>query len=552
MIKADAHFVDSAKEGLTDVHSWSTPSSGLYTEYFVGFVVNPSSVKYILANATSQSSVDTSWATNGYFGYGTASLTNDGVQLEDGRILVPHNDYTITMINTDGSVDTSWGTNGSYVHPDSLRIYKVLVDNDGNFHLFCGVDSRVYLKLSPTGVLLGSLQASVTKIWSFNDAQWSDSTKTRIIAGGTPVYAINVGGTNYYPDLIAINPTTAAIDTAWTGNIGSGGYFVSGTYPSPVAQGIRVLSDGGIVLHRNTSKMLAKVLADGTGFDTSWGDNGQIEFNMYSFGYGDTRQMDNYGDDIFVISRINDGGLQVYFNHVDSNGIIIDTYHAVGADTSSYTLLQVFNDKLILGGNGVGAFNHVEIWSQDFVKENGFDLVLSGLSVDAVNYVILDETTKDYTTGTQSRTIRYPADISHLNGQTVQILGNGTVYPDEVVTNGTVTVTATPLHAGLGYTSTLLPMKLDGEANVKRISKIVLNVNNSVGGNYGRVETDLNSVVLKPTGDVMDVDGALYTGNVELPFDGAYDRQGDIYITQNQCVPMRVVGLGIYLSQEAI
>ncbi len=63
-------------------------------------------------------------------------------------------------------------------------------------------------------------------------------------------------------------------------------------------------------------------------------------------------------------------------------------------------------------------------------------------------------------TGEQNRTNTYPEDWAHLNGETVQILEDGTVSPTQVVANGSVTTTGTTNHIGLRYKSKLKPMKI--------------------------------------------------------------------------------------------
>jgi len=147
-----------------------------------------------------------------------------------------------------------------------------------------------------------------------------------------------------------------------------------------------------------------------------------------------------------------------------------------------------------------------------------------------------------------------PEDYSHLEGQTIQCLGDGSYLGTDVVASGEVTIDddTTVNHVGLQYTSTIKPMKLDGEVNVKRISQIIPNVNNSLGGDYGRDSDNMYSMVLRDSGDIMDTDGVLHTGNVELPYDGNIDRQGNIIITQDEPLPMNLLGIGVRYSQEDI
>ena len=105
-------------------------------------------------------------------------------------------------------------------------------------------------------------------------------------------------------------------------------------------------------------------------------------------------------------------------------------------------------------------------------------------------------------------------------------------------------------HIGLKIVSRLQPMKLDGEVNVKKIAKIIPDVYESVGGQYGEDLTTMYTMELRTSGDPMDRDGALYDGYVELPFNGIYDRQGDIWITQTLPLPLTVLGIGVNLSKE--
>jgi hypothetical protein len=159
-------------------------------------------------------------------------------------------------------------------------------------------------------------------------------------------------------------------------------------------------------------------------------------------------------------------------------------------------------------------------------------------------------------TSVQKRTVAYPQDYSHLEGETVQVLADGIYLDDNTYTiaSGAVspTYTATTDHVGLRFDSKLQPMKIDGEVNVKRISKLIPDVYESVGGDYGKELTDLYTMVLRDTNDPMDIDGALYTGYLELPYKGQYDRQGDIWIVQDEPLPMTLLGVGIKASVEAI
>ncbi len=157
-------------------------------------------------------------------------------------------------------------------------------------------------------------------------------------------------------------------------------------------------------------------------------------------------------------------------------------------------------------------------------------------------------------TGEQHRTTAYPQDLTHLNGQTVQVLGDGSFLGTDVVANGEVTLddNTTVNHVGIQYDSKLQPMKIDGEVHVKRIRELIPNLFETVGGDYGESEAKLTSMVLLDSGDPLDTDGALHTGHVDLPFDGSYNRQGNLWFTQTEPLPFHILGAGVKLSVENI
>ena len=131
--------------------------------------------------------------------------------------------------------------------------------------------------------------------------------------------------------------------------------------------------------------------------------------------------------------------------------------------------------------------------------------------------------------------------LSHLEGETVQVLGDGLVQATKTVSSSQITAATTTAkyQVGLGYTSTLKPMKLDiggvGLATTKRINKAIVNVFETIGGEVGPSTSDLESI---PTGT-----GALFTGHKEISMPGGYSREGDIIIRQTDPLPLTALSL---------
>jgi hypothetical protein len=163
--------------------------------------------------------------------------------------------------------------------------------------------------------------------------------------------------------------------------------------------------------------------------------------------------------------------------------------------------------------------------------------------INSIWMIVADSATAG--TSDQYRTVDYPNDWAHLEGETVQVLGDGIYKGEEAVSGGQVTLDddTTNNHVGLKVVSKLQPMKLDGESQVKRISKIIPDVYESVDGEYGKELDDMYAMTLRDSNDIMDRDGELYSGYVELPFKGQYDRSADIWITQDIPLGMNVLPL---------
>jgi len=150
----------------------------------------------------------------------------------------------------------------------------------------------------------------------------------------------------------------------------------------------------------------------------------------------------------------------------------------------------------------------------------------------------------------QSRTVAYPEGYGHLEGETVQVLGDGIYLGTETVVNGEIALddNTTNNHVGLQFTSLLQPMKIDGEAQVKKIVHLIPDIYESVGGDYGEKSTDLYSMSLRDDNDPMDIDGDLHTGYIDLPFKGSYNRQGDIWFKMDIPLPLNLIGVGVKMA----
>ena len=179
---------------------------------------------------------------------------------------------------------------------------------------------------------------------------------------------------------------------------------------------------------------------------------------------------------------------------------------------------------------------YIEYLESDFTEENVLSdafFVDSGLSYS----------------GAATTTL---SGLSHLEGQTVQVLVNGATHPDRVVTSGAISlqVAATAASVGLGYDSTLETMRLeagarDGTAQgkTKRVNKVVIRFLQTVGAVAGPDENTLDRIQFRSGSDPMDQSVPLFTGDQLMEWPSGYDFDGYIVVKQNQPLPMTIIAI---------
>jgi hypothetical protein len=155
-----------------------------------------------------------------------------------------------------------------------------------------------------------------------------------------------------------------------------------------------------------------------------------------------------------------------------------------------------------------------------------------------------------------------PADtisgLDHLEGETVSILADGAVHPQQAVSSGTITLDyeASKVHVGLPYTSTLETLDLEGgsqegtaQGKKRRVSKVLVRFFKSLGGNLGNEDIQ-DELDFRTVDDDMDSPPALFSGIKDFTFPGAWSREAPIKITQSDPLPMGVMTITPTLKTE--
>lgn len=142
--------------------------------------------------------------------------------------------------------------------------------------------------------------------------------------------------------------------------------------------------------------------------------------------------------------------------------------------------------------------------------------------------------------------------LSHIEGLTAGILGDGAVFPDQEVVSGGLTLPSAVSYAviGLPFTSTLRPMKLDtqlqngtAQGRKARIHEIVARFYKSLGGEYSTDGNTWNLIFARDVSDNMDESPPPFTGDRKLVTGANYQESGDMWIRQRDPVPLVLLAL---------
>lgn len=149
--------------------------------------------------------------------------------------------------------------------------------------------------------------------------------------------------------------------------------------------------------------------------------------------------------------------------------------------------------------------------------------------------------------------------LSHLEGRIVSILADGEVLDEQRVDGGEISLAAQVrnVRVGLSYRPKLTPMRMDvvfqtgaTHGSIKKISELVISFHNAANVQYGRADTELfdidfDDVALKNTSKIT----GLFTGDVPVHFDGGFDIEDSLVITQSDPLPCSVRAIVARLEQ---
>lgn len=224
------------------------------------------------------------------------------------------------------------------------------------------------------------------------------------------------------------------------------------------------------------------------------------------------------------------------------------------AGTGSGAVISAIVSSTVNMVAGSGIFSVANIG--DVVRiANGRGIVTAVPNTTTIAVNILEPLTEAWPTDAGDWSITKPVTtirgLDHLNGRTVAILADGNVEPNQVVTNGTVTLThsATAITIGLPYQCQLQSLYIDvtgSESTIqskrKKINAVTVRMLDSrglkIGTNFNAM-TEFKDRTTEPMGEAI----ALYTGDHRQTTVPSWTEQGQICVQQDYPLPATVLAL---------
>lgn len=136
----------------------------------------------------------------------------------------------------------------------------------------------------------------------------------------------------------------------------------------------------------------------------------------------------------------------------------------------------------------------------------------------------------------------------HLEGLTVAVLADGSVFDDAVVTNGTITINRASgrVLAGLSYNCDFETLDIEQQPTLqgrqKRVSEVVMRVRSSRGLAVGPTSDRLDDIKERTT-ETMGYPTTLTTGDERITIDPSWNSNGRIFVRQAYPLPSEILAV---------
>lgn len=153
-------------------------------------------------------------------------------------------------------------------------------------------------------------------------------------------------------------------------------------------------------------------------------------------------------------------------------------------------------------------------------------------------------------TPTAKKVVTTVSGLSHLEGETVAVLGDGGEQADATVSSASITIAppANKIQVGLSYTSDMKTLRMVSprggmQGKTKRIHKLTVRVYDTIGFKIGRNPSDLEEVLFRQGDDFLGTPPSLFTGDKDKTFPPGHDTKGQVFIRQDAPLPLTVLAV---------
>ena len=256
---------------------------------------------------------------------------------------------------------------------------------------------------------------------------------------------------------------------------------------------------------------------------------------------------------------------QKEYIHVDSvlsyNGA--DYTSGVGATITpaalSGTGIQISSDVDIFTSGSVGN----QIWKK-LTDSDDEGIAVTG-RFDITNYTDAKTVSGTLLKNFDSLTAMCPGEwyltassisgLEHLEGESVKVITDGGIHPDETVTSGAISLDyeASAVHIGLKYTGILQSMLLElGGVNgpaitkVKNIDRVYFKFLHTLGTQYGLSLYDMEKLVFRSMSSIGSRPQPLFSKVKAVDYPDKWEREKYVYVVQEYGLPCIVQFMDIY------
>ncbi len=308
----------------------------------------------------SNSSLDTTFATNGIITNTAPNNFGNGVKkfkiLSDGEFLIvcnispvingnSNNNILIHRLNSNGSLDTTLNGNGfleySYFSYDDVASDFSTIGNQvlisGNTEETLLLNKIAISKINNNGSFDSTFDTDGRLFYFFPKFAFDESTCSVKQNDGKVILA----GISHVNGNEVLSACRYNIDGSIDTNFGSNGFFTYNNLFSDTVKGIKVDSNGKIVIvSGQTFIKLLRLNSNGT-VDTTFGTNGFANFNSSSFSSGNDLKILNDNSILVVGTTTTNTGQSLttdfFLAKVDNNGNLVQSFGTNGSTTLSST-----------------------------------------------------------------------------------------------------------------------------------------------------------------------------------------------------------------------